>query len=457
VSAPTGRTVSGGFEGSHWINNWRASQLHTDHLGTPVVVTDSSRAEKWRWENDPFGRAPVVPFPVSSSDVNPDDDSGNPYKTCCCAPSCGAGCNQCTTGCSAGQCTGGSSQDVVWTKTYTIAGANNIRLHFNRFDVKAGSTRTGKDYLRLLKGDGSTVIADLTGNLGAFWGPWAGDFLTAETTIIIKLFADNVADGTAGVLVDKLEYTTGDTSQPFVMLLRMPGQVWDGDAKANYNDHRWYRAEDGRYLSPDPIGLAGGEPGYFGYVNSNPLTGADPNGLLLQKPDGKCDPGLHRVLAHHFSDPDCSPGECLGNLASGWQGDYATLVCMCDCGSAAGSELFTPCTNYCREGGTRPKPEPESPRAEEPPSNFPPEVPPMLRAPPVLPTLPVLPPFGPCAPGDTSLQCRCRIDPLYCNPIDEALNCWASCELWCSNPAQRIFQTKQQCIRRCFRKCAVIQ
>jgi len=46
-----------------------------------------------------------------------------------------------------------------------------------------------------------------------------------------------------------------------------------------YNYQRWYRAEDGRYVSPDPIGRAGGEAGYSAYANSNPLTGSDPSGL----------------------------------------------------------------------------------------------------------------------------------------------------------------------------------
>jgi RHS repeat-associated protein len=45
------------------------------------------------------------------------------------------------------------------------------------------------------------------------------------------------------------------------------------------NYQRWYRPNDGRYLSPDPIGLAGGEAGYFGYVGSNPLVVPDPSGL----------------------------------------------------------------------------------------------------------------------------------------------------------------------------------
>ncbi|WP_232487500.1 RHS repeat-associated core domain-containing protein, partial [Pectobacterium parmentieri] len=44
-----------------------------------------------------------------------------------------------------------------------------------------------------------------------------------------------------------------------------------------YNRHRYYDAESGQYLSPDPIGLAGGlRP--QGYVH-NPLEWVDPFGL----------------------------------------------------------------------------------------------------------------------------------------------------------------------------------
>jgi RHS repeat-associated protein len=56
--------------------------------------------------------------------------------------------------------------------------------------------------------------------------------------------------------------------------------VWDEEAKMSQNFHRWYRREDGRYLTPDPIGLAGGEPGYMAYVGGNPLVSADPMGLM---------------------------------------------------------------------------------------------------------------------------------------------------------------------------------
>jgi RHS repeat-associated protein len=106
----------------------------------------------------------------------------------------------------------------------------------------------------------------------------------------LEFVADNTQDSTRGIVIDKVEYTecatldgSGNCATPtgrMVLNLRMPGQIWDSDAEASYNFHRWYRSEDGRYLVPDPIGLAGGEPGYFGYGAVNPSGSADPDGLF---------------------------------------------------------------------------------------------------------------------------------------------------------------------------------
>lgn len=257
---------------SYWV--------HTDQAGTPVLVTNNVRTELWRWENDPFGRSDAIEYTVFGQDVNPDDSSGNPYKTCCCT-TCGvSGCGTGTSGCFNGCCAGGTSQAQVWTKTYTPGSANNVRLHFAAFNVKPGTTtRTGKDYLQYLASNGTTVLANLTGNLGEFWGPWSGG-----ASVKLNFVTDNVADGTSGWVVDKLEYTTTANGR-YVMHLRGGGMITDDDAKALAAGPSFHRREDGRaltsgaegdgvYLDPNGIGCwygPRGEAHCDGSSNPSPL------------------------------------------------------------------------------------------------------------------------------------------------------------------------------------------
>jgi RHS repeat-associated protein len=60
-----------------------------------------------------------------------------------------------------------------------------------------------------------------------------------------------------------------------------PGQYFDTETGYHYNYHRYYDPKTGRYLTPDPIGLAGGSNPYVG---ADPVNAVDPWGLFESHP-----------------------------------------------------------------------------------------------------------------------------------------------------------------------------
>ena len=63
--------------------------------------------------------------------------------------------------------------------------------------------------------------------------------------------------------------------------LRFPGQYFDSETGLHYNWNRYYNPATGRYVSSDPIGLAGGL-NTFGYAGQSPVVSDDPEGQNVE-------------------------------------------------------------------------------------------------------------------------------------------------------------------------------
>ena len=72
--------------------------------------------------------------------------------------------------------------------------------------------------------------------------------------------------------------TTVDTSSTVTNNLRYAGQYFDSETGLFYNWNRYYDPKLGRYITSDPMGLAGDTNTYL-YARANPLSNIDPDGL----------------------------------------------------------------------------------------------------------------------------------------------------------------------------------
>ncbi len=72
----------------------------------------------------------------------------------------------------------------------------------------------------------------------------------------------------------------------FTLNLRFPGQYFDTETGLHYNYFRYYDPATGRYVTSDPIGLAGGLNTY-GYVGGDPVGGVDFLGLATIVEDSR--------------------------------------------------------------------------------------------------------------------------------------------------------------------------
>jgi RHS repeat-associated protein len=99
------------------------------------------------------------------------------------------------------------------------------------------------------------------------------------------------------------------------------GREQDGSGLYYYRA-RYYLPSAGRFLTPDPIGLAGGINAYT-YVRSNPVNYTDPFGLMAGRPMDPAAPNLPSISA---SDPSFSRTLSTRWALSDAPGDYLAAI-----------------------------------------------------------------------------------------------------------------------------------
>ena len=151
-----------------------------------------------------------------------------------------------------------------------------------RTSTTGGTTKfvyDGADVLRDLDGNGNTIADYLN-------GPGIDNKLrqtsggTALYFIQDHLATTRALADASGSIATNLTYDsfgnllTGSISTRYTYT----GREIDTDTGLMYYRERWYDAQQGRFISEDPIGLDGGL-NLYGYVENNPMSLNDPSGL----------------------------------------------------------------------------------------------------------------------------------------------------------------------------------
>jgi RHS repeat-associated protein len=101
--------------------------------------------------------------------------------------------------------------------------------------------------------------------------------------------------------------------------LRLPGQYLDAETNNYYNYFRGYSPEIGRYIQSDPIGAVL-TPQLYGYVDSDPISYADPLGLAKPSTQAQVEAAIARGDAKALEGMIESGGLSEAELAAAQSG-----------------------------------------------------------------------------------------------------------------------------------------
>ena len=92
--------------------------------------------------------------------------------------------------------------------------------------------------------------------------------------------ADLSGDSVQEVLYDSFGREIQNSSPELALPLGFAGGLHDADTGLIHFGYREYDPATGRFISPDPLGYAGGDVDLYGYCQNEPVNGTDPFGLF---------------------------------------------------------------------------------------------------------------------------------------------------------------------------------
>lgn len=200
---------------------------------------------------------------------------------------------------------GGTTWTYAWDyENRMTSAANGTATAQYRYDPLGRRIRrivaaTGEDTKFIY--DGLDVIMDddtTTGVTKYQNGPGIDDKLKLTNGGVSKYFiADHLGSTVAltdatGAVAEQNSYDSfGNQSNPgFSSRYQYSGREYDPLSGFYFYRARWYDANVGRFVSEDPIGLAGGDINIYAYVKNNSAAFRDPTGL------SRCNPILGAIL-----------------------------------------------------------------------------------------------------------------------------------------------------------------